>query len=213
MIIVGAKGLAKEILQIASVDMKLLDDDVLFFDDVNNDLPEKLFGKFKTLRSFDEVKKYLSTSKDKSFVLGLGNPLLRKKMFEQFIGLGAEPRRIISNNAEIGSFDVSIGEGTAIMSGAQISNSVEINKGCLIYFNSVITHDCVIGEFVEVSPNATVLGRCTIGNYTTIGSGAIILPDVKIGNNVTVGAGTVVLNNVPDNSTIVGVPGKIIKTI
>lgn len=212
MIIVGAKGFAKEILQIASVDMNMQDEEILFFDDVSSDLPEKLFGQFKILNSLHEVSQYLSKSKDKSFILGLGNPLLRKKMYEQFVGLGAEPKTMISKNAEVGSYDVQIGEGTAVMAGARISNSAKLGNCCLVYFNSIVTHDCVIDEFVEISPNSTILGRCCIGKNTSIGSGAIVLPDVKIGKNVTIGAGTVVLSNVPDNSTVVGVPGRIIKS-
>ena len=211
MIIVGCKGLAKEILQLLSVDMKLPDESIVFFDNISEDLPKKIFNRFEILKSFKEVSGYLTKTGDKSFVLGLGNPLRRKKIYEQFLGLGAHPVLITSKNAEIGSFDVKIEEGTTIMSGVRISNSVRIGKGCLLYYNSIITHDCKIGDFVEFSPNTTILGRCTIGNITSLGSSSVILPDVTIGNNVTVGAGTVVLEDVRDNCTIVGVPGKILK--
>ena len=45
-----------------------------------------------------------------------------------------------------------------------------------------------------------------------VGTGAKILGPIKIGNNVKIGANSVVLKDVPDNTTIVGIPGKI-KTI
>ena len=51
MIIVGAKGFAKEILQIISVEMGIKDDEIVFFDDVSKDLPEKLFNRFSILRT------------------------------------------------------------------------------------------------------------------------------------------------------------------
>ncbi|MBU2919812.1 acetyltransferase [Winogradskyella psychrotolerans] len=210
MIIIGAKGFAKEVLQIVSVDMDLPDDHIVFFDNVSEGLPLKIYNRFKILKSFDEVKNYLSESEDKSFVLGLGNPKLRQKLFIQFIELGALPVSVISKNVDIGSFEVNIGEGTSIMSGVKISNSVEMGKGGLIYYNSIITHDCIIGDFVEVSPNVTILGRSRIGSGTSLGASSVILPDVTVGNNVIVGAGAVVLNDVPNNSTIVGVPGRII---
>jgi sugar O-acyltransferase (sialic acid O-acetyltransferase NeuD family) len=210
MIIVGAKGLAKELLQIVSVDMNLPDENIVFFDNLSQDLPDKLYGRFQILRSFEGVKTYLSQTENKSFVLGLGNPLLRSKLFKQFIELGAQPISVISKNADVGSFEVNIKKGTSILSGAKISNSVKIGQGCLLYYNSIITHDAVIGDFVEISPNAIVLGRSTIGDNTSLGASSIILPDIIVGNNVIIGAGSVVLKDIPDNCNVVGVPGEII---
>ncbi|MGJ8551133.1 NeuD/PglB/VioB family sugar acetyltransferase [Winogradskyella wichelsiae] len=210
MIIVGAKGFAKEVLQIVSVDMGLLDKNIVFFDNVSKDLPLKIYDRFTILRSFEAVKRYLSNSEDKSFVLGLGQPKLRQNLYQEFLLLGAEPISLYSKNSEIGDFDVKIGKATSILSGVKISNSVELGKGCLVYYNSIITHDCIIGDFVELSPNATILGRCCIGDYTILGASSVILPDVTIGKNVIVGAGTIVLKDIPDNCTVVGVPGKII---
>lgn len=95
--------------------------------------------------------------------------------------------------------------------GSVITNSINIGKGCLINLNCTIGHDSELGDFVELSPAVNVSGNCVIGSRTTIGTGAVILPKINIGANVVVGAGTVVLKDVPDNSTIVGVPGKVIK--
>ncbi len=51
-----------------------------------------------------------------------------------------------------------------------------------------------------------------IGNNVWIGSHVIILPGVTIGNNCVIGAGSVVNKSIPDNSTAVGVPAKVVKT-
>lgn len=50
-----------------------------------------------------------------------------------------------------------------------------------------------------------------IGENCIIGTGACVLGNIKIGNNVKIGANAVVLEDVPDDCTVVGVPGKIIK--
>ena len=55
--------------------------------------------------------------------------------------------------------------------------------------------------------------RCTIGDNVTVCAGAIIVGGVNIGNNVTVGAGAVVVKDIPDNSTVVGNPMRIIKKL
>lgn len=210
MLIIGAKGFAKEVLEIISIDLQIEDDKIVFFDDISKDLPEILFGKYKILKSIEEVKLHFSLN-DNIFALGLGQPHLRAKLLAKFIGLGGEPITLISSQAHVGSFDTTIGTGSSIMSGAKISNSCKIGKANLIYFNTVVSHDSVLGDYVEVSPSATILGRCKIGDYTSIGAGATILPDVVIGENVIIGAGSVVLKDVPSHSTVVGVPARVIK--
>jgi acetyltransferase-like isoleucine patch superfamily enzyme len=57
------------------------------------------------------------------------------------------------------------------------------------------------------------LGKVKVGNLCSLGGNCTILPKIRIGNNVIVGAGTVVTSDVPDNKLIVGVPGKIIKSL
>lgn len=211
MIIVGAKGFAKEILQVISVDMNYDDESIAFYDNINDDLPDTLFDRFKILKSDKEVKEFFLRTGDNSFVLGLGNPQYRQQLYKHFVSLGGVSKPLFSKNSEIGHFDVNIGDGTSVMSGTIITNSITIGKGTLINLNTTIGHDCIIGDFVEISPNVNISGRCTIGDFSVIGTNAIVIPGVSIGNNVVVGAGTVVTKDVPDNCTVVGVPGKIIK--
>jgi len=51
----------------------------------------------------------------------------------------------------------------------------------------------------------------TLGSNVTVSAGAKVLGSITIGNNVAIGAGAVVINPVPDDCTVVGVPGKIVK--
>lgn len=209
MLIVGAKGFAKELLEILwqNEDTEKL----AFYDDVNKDGPDFLYDRFPVLKSEQSAQQFL-TEIDARFSIGIGNPMLRKKMYEKFLSWGGQYTSVISQKADIGSFGVSIEEGCNILSGVRISNDVAIGKGSMIYYNSVITHDVQIGEFSEISPNVSLLGRCTIGNFSHIGCGAIVLPDVKIGSNVLVAAGAVVTHHVPDNVMVAGVPAIIKKT-
>lgn len=210
MLIVGAKGFAKEVLETVRQLNQL--ENLVFFDDVNDEVPEKLFGQFPVLRTIQEASVYFETI-DTKFTIGIGNPILRKKMHDKFTALGGEFTSIISPLATIGTFDVKIGDGVNVLSGTVFSNGTVLGKGCIVYYNSIITHDCSIGDFVEISPSVTFLGRCIIGSYSQIGSNATILPDVKIGENVIIGAGSVVTKDLPDNCVAVGIPAKIIKEL
>ncbi len=210
MLIIGAKGFAKEVLEVVHQLNQL--ENLVFYDDVNIDVPEKLFGQFPILKTIKEASNYFKTI-DHKFTIGIGNPLLRKQLYDKFTALGGKFISTISPLATIGSYHVQIGIGTNVLSGAVFSNSNTIGKGCIIYYNSIITHDCIIGNFVEISPAVTLLGRCKIGSYSQIGANAIVLPDIIIGKNVIIGAGSVVTKNVSDNCLAVGVPAKIIKEL
>ncbi len=210
MLIIGAKGFAKEVLQILHQNGEL--DQLAFYDDITPDIGDKLLNQFKVLKSIDEAEHFFNAV-DKRFTIGIGNPFLRYKMYQKFIERGGVFTSTISKGAEIGSYEISIGRGSNILSGVKISNNSKIGLGCMIYYNSIITHEVEIGKFVEISPGATLLGRCKIGDFTHIGSGAIILPDVIIGNNVVIAAGAVVTKNIQDNVMAAGLPAIIKKKL
>jgi carbonic anhydrase/acetyltransferase-like protein (isoleucine patch superfamily) len=71
-----------------------------------------------------------------------------------------------------------------------------------------------IGQRCSIGHRA-VLHGCTIGDYSLIGIGAIILDGATIGRNCIVGAGSVITSgmNIPDNSMVVGVPGRIVRKL
>lgn len=209
MLIVGAKGFAKDILEILQQNNEL--NQLVFYDDLNSDIEDELFGEFPIIKSIEEAEEYFSNV-DARFSIGIGNPNLRYEMYHKFTSFGGLLHSTISPKTDIGHYDVKIGQGCNILSGVKISNSVEIGMGTMIYYNSIINHDVVIGKFVEISPGAMVLGKCKIGNFTHIGSGAIILPGVIIGKYVKIAAGAVVTHNMPDHVMTAGVPAIIKKT-
>jgi len=104
--------------------------------------------------------------------------------------------------------------GIEIHPGAEIGRRFFIDHGMAV----VIGETTIIGDDVTLYQGVTLGGtgkekgkrHPTLGNNVVVGGGAKILGNVTIGENCRVGAGSVVLNDVPDNSTIVGVPGHII---
>ena len=74
--------------------------------------------------------------------------------------------------------------------------------------------NCTILPMVLFGKKKPTIGNCKInvGDNCYIGTGVTILGPVNIGNNVTIGAGSVVTHDIPDNTTVAGVPAKIIKS-
>jgi sugar O-acyltransferase (sialic acid O-acetyltransferase NeuD family) len=208
MIIIGAKGFAKEVLEVL---LQLnYTQNIAFYDDVNQ-IGDALYDKFPILKNENEVKAFFEVNGN-DFTIGIGNPQLRYKLYKKFISLGGNIVSTVSPFANFSSYEINIGIGTNVLMNSVFSNSVTIGKCCIVYYNSIITHDCEIDDFVEISPGVTLLGRCRIGSFSRIGANATILPDVKIGKNVTIGAGALVTKDIPDNSLAYGIPAVIIKS-
>ena len=104
---------------------------------------------------------------------------------------------------------------------------IEIHPGATIGRRFFIDHGCgvVIGETAEIGDDVLLyqgvtLGGTgnekgkrhpTIGNHVVVGTGAKVLGNILIGDNVKVGAGSVVVHPVPDNCTVVGIPGRVVR--
>jgi serine O-acetyltransferase len=105
--------------------------------------------------------------------------------------------------------------GIEIHPGAQIGKKLFIDHGMGV----VIGETTIIGDNVTLFQGVTLGGtgkergkrHPTIGNNVVISAGAKVLGSITIGNNVIIGAGAVVINSVPDDCTVVGVPGRIVK--
>jgi len=119
--------------------------------------------------------------------------------------------RLVDPSSSFG-LPASINVGCIVCAGVRITCNVEIGKHVHVNLNSTIGHDCMIGNYVTISPGVNISGNVTIGEGTFIGSGATILEKIKIGKWAKVGAGAVVIEDVPDNTTVVGVPAKVVRT-
>jgi len=115
----------------------------------------------------------------------------------------------------------------AIMGISQIITNIDIHPASTIgrrvfldhAFGVVIGETAIVGDDVLIYQGVTLGGvsldrgvkrHPTIGNHTVIGSGAKILGDIIIGENCRIGSNSVVVKSIPDDSTAVGVPARII---
>jgi serine O-acetyltransferase len=90
---------------------------------------------------------------------------------------------------------------------------IDHGSGVVIGETSEIGDDVLLYQGVTLGGTGNEKGKRhpTIGNRVVIGTGAKVLGNIKIGDNVKIGAGSVVVHPVPDNSTVVGIPGRVVR--
>lgn len=138
-------------------------------------------------------------------LIALGNNLIRMKKSNDILhsfGIAIDSSALVDNL-------INIEEGSQVMPRAVINCGTQIGKHTIINTNATIEHDCKIGDFAHIGPSATLCGGVTVGDGTLIGANATVLPGRIIGDFVTVGAGSVITKDIPNNSKVIGVPGKI----
>src|SRR5881296_3785061 len=114
-----------------------------------------------------------------------------------------------------------ISQVARFFTGVEIHPAAKIGRGFFIDHGMgvVIGETAEIGDYVTLFQGVTLGGtgkdrgkrHPTLGNHVVVGAGAKILGGIKIGDNVKIGANSVVLKSVPVNSTVIGVPARIIK--
>ncbi|HWR09853.1 serine O-acetyltransferase [Sporomusa sp.] len=107
-----------------------------------------------------------------------------------------------------------------LLTGVDVHPGATIGEGLFIDHATgvVIGETCIIGNNVTLYQGVTLGGtgkekgkrHPTIGNNVVVASGAKVLGSFTVGDNSKIGAGSVVLREVPPNSTVVGIPGKIV---
>ena len=105
--------------------------------------------------------------------------------------------------------------GIEIHPGATIGRRLVIDHGTGIVIGETaeIGDDCLLYQGVTLGGTGKDVGKRhpTLGNNVMVGSGAKVLGPFKVGNNVRIAANSVVLREVPDNATVVGVPGRVVR--
>lgn len=209
-VIIGAGGHAKVIADIILKRKELLNEKlniVGFLDDGYKNLNyNKIFdipilGDTSLIAELEKERRY-------EYIIGIGNNKIREKISSKFLDLNyytaIHPKAVIGR-------EVIIGEGTAIMAGVVVNSGTEIGKYCILNTGSIVEHDNTLGDYCHISPNSTLCGTVTIGKNSWIGAGSTVIQNRSIGENTMVGAGSVIIRDIPNNCTVVGNPGKIIK--
>lgn len=104
--------------------------------------------------------------------------------------------------------------GIEIHPGARIGRRffIDHGEGVVIGATTIVGDDVLVYQQVTLGGTGKEHGKRhpTLGNNVIVGAGAKVLGNITIGDNVRIGAGSVVIEDVPEHSTVVGIPGRVV---
>jgi UDP-perosamine 4-acetyltransferase len=210
LILLGAGGHSSVIIEIINKSYSNIS--IVGFTDIR--YPEiKAFESFPILGNDNLLTEIIKKNKvDHAFISvgSTGNNLLRKKLFEKIISLGYKSLNIIDQSSLLAD-DLVLDTGNLIAPAVVLNPNVKLGDNNIINTGSIIEHDCQIKSHVHIAPGSVIGGNVKIESLTHVGLGARIIEGISIGSNVLIGAGSVIIDDVPDNTVVVGNPGRVIR--
>ena len=206
LIIVGASGFGRELLSIIeSINAIKQRWRVLGFIDDNLNALDGFSLEYKILGTIQEWKPV----GDEQYAIAIAIPRIKEKIILMLKERGAKFATIIAPTATIGA-RTALGEG--IVMAGEVRISVDVKIGDFVFFNGMggIGHDVVIGDYCTFGPKVCISGKTMIGKGANFGALASTYPGVVVGDYATVGMGSAVFRKVKPNTTVVGVPAKVI---
>ena len=210
LIIIGAGGFGSEVLEtINDCNKKKERFEVYGFIDENKSLIDKNILGVPILGNIE----YLLSLKVRDYkcLITVADPVLRKKIVKKlnnkvdFCTI-IHPSVIYSNFTKIGKGCI-IQPGSILMPNTRLGNHVIINVHCCVGHNSYLKN------FVSMMPDVNINGNNTINEGVYVGSGTITNEKINVGKWSVIGSGSVIIKHIPDNSLVIGIPGKIKRKI
>lgn len=153
------------------------------------------------------IEEWLATDVSGSrFVLGIGNPGVRKRLAKRLESAGLSAFSAIHPSALVGSESV-LGPGAVVCAGSVLSTNVRLGRYVHVNPNATIGHDAVLGDFVSVNPASVVSGEVNLCEGVLVGAAATVLQNLTVGERTIVGAAALVTKDIPNDVVVKGVPG------
>lgn len=206
LIIVGASGFGRELLAtIESINEIEPTWNVLGFIDDDPDALDGYEIDYKVLGFITDWK----PKGEELYALGIANPRTKEKIVPILKNRGARFATVIAPTATV-ERGTKLGEGVVAFGYTGIS--VNVRVGNFVFFNAMvgIGHDADIGDYCTFGPKACISGKTSIGKCVNVGALASTYPGVSVGDYATIGMNSAVIRRVKPNTTVIGVPAKII---
>lgn len=206
LIIVGFSGFGKEVYWLAS----RLGVTVSGFLDDSDSVVCNAFDSVRVLGDIDSWVNHV----DCQFVIAIGNPRVRKKIYEKMTALGSPVfATLVDPSAILHMSHVNIGAGTIICAGTVSTVDISIGSHVIVNLNCTIGHDTVLEDFVTIAPMVAISGNVHIHDRVEVGTGSCIRQGLIMESGSMLGMGSVLTKNIKRNVVFFGNPAKAFKVL
>lgn len=203
LIIVGASGFGREVLQIVKdINREKPTWNVLGFLDDN---PNALDGYECDYGVIGSIKRW-EPKDTEHFVIAIAKPQIKECVTTMMETKGAKFVSIIHPTAIIGSFN-QIGRGIVVYPYAKITVNTVIGDFVTL-LGSNIGHDARVGDYVTITGMCAINGHAVLGKRVFVGSRSVVAPSKKVGDDAYIGNGSVVVTNIRSGYKVFGNPAK-----
>lgn len=200
LLLVGASGLAREVLAAGLSVVGLLDDD-----------PALAGRSVAGIPVLDILA--AAAGRPDQLLITIGPSTARHRVATALAQMGVGPNRygtFIAESAVVGSSST-VGVGSILLDGVVVTADAEIGSHVVIMPHCTITHDDRLADFATLAGGVSLGGGVHIGEGAYVGMNASVLPGRSVGQRSTIGMGAVVLEDVPSDQTWAGVPARRVK--
>lgn len=209
LIIIGAGGMGREALFIAERMNEIEKTwNILGFLDGNKELDGRFLNGYEVFYQAEQIKGYETAY----FICAIGASETRKKVVTGLQEKYGKLRfaTLVDPSVILSPF-VSVGEGSILAGGSVITVNIVIGSHVIVNMGCTIGHDAVLEDFVSLYPGVHLSGNTKVCEACEIGTGASVIQGLRLGRHSIIGAGTTVIREIPEYSTAVGCPAKVIK--
>ncbi len=168
----------------------------IFFVDLHEDVDNNIISEEVFLKSDKKASKIL---------IGMGEPFMRKKMYEKYTGHGFELATFIHPLAVVIGNTV-IEDGSIILPFTYVSQNAKVGKNVILHSGCKIENDCTVGNNCFISCNAFVGAKTAIEDDCFVGPNSTLRDSITVGENSIIGMGAVVVKPVNKQSVCLGNP-------
>lgn len=195
LIILGAGGFAREVFCWINTSQYQV---IGFYTELDGG-PKEIFGT-QVVRSLEGLPF------DTDFVVAVGDPKLRRRLFDEALKTRLPPSMPILGPHIIIGQEIRIGHGSIVCPGSILTANVTLDVGVIVNLHCTIGHDCHLHSFVTLSPGVNMSGNVSVGEGSYIGTNAAVREKLRIGTGSVLGMGAVLTKELPDGETWTGVP-------
>jgi sugar O-acyltransferase (sialic acid O-acetyltransferase NeuD family) len=203
-IIVGAGGLAR---MIYSWLPDFLDDSWEYIGFISDRL-DALDGYNYNLPILSTIQEY-RPEVNHVLVMAIADPKAKITVAQKLENKGARFMNLIHPTALIGK-NVEIGKGSVVCPHAVLTCDIQMGDFVLLNIGVTIGHDVIIGNGCTINSHSDVTGCTELGTGVFLGSHAVITPKVKVKDFAKIGAGSVVVKQVKQDTTVFGIPARLV---